>query len=190
MKKYGVFAIEGEWETDLRDPSSIQTLVQFVANSDHHSLLSPIYRRVGTKESFLYYLKQWEKYPEYTVGYFCFHGEKKKLNLGAEQLTLTELKEELTGKCKGKHILLSCCNTLAVTPAELDDFLRVTKARSVAGYQKAPDWVEGSALDLMFMSNLFYFDRPKKVEDWLRKHCGVLLKKYGFVIKYRTRARS
>lgn len=162
-------------------------MLQFFVNSDTHSYLPPIYRRVATEESFRYYIEKWIKYPNHTIGFFAFHGEKGKLNLGRDCFTLVALGELLKGQCAGKHILLSSCNTLAVAPEELHWFRKITKARSVSGYSKSPDWLEGSAFDLMVMSNLLYHNRPSEAETWLRKNCEGLMKEYGFVIEYRTR---
>jgi len=184
--KHGIFCIEGEWEPSLADRSSIQPLVEFLANSDE--LLPPIHRRVATKESFAYFARQWKDYPNYSIGYFSFHGDKGSLCLGKERLDLSELGELLEGSCRNKHLVLASCKTLAVSSSELDAFRRKTGARSVSGYRKSPDWIESSAFDVILMTNLLYHDSPSTTERWLRQRCDGLIQDYGFVMNYRTRS--
>jgi hypothetical protein len=186
--KPGIFCIEGEWESDLKDQSSIRPLVDFLANSD--SLIAPIYRRVATSESFAYFAKQWRNYPNHTIGYFSFHGAKGSLSLGQERLDLAALGKLLEASCEGKHIVLSSCQTLSVPTEHLDAFRKQTGARSVSGYAKSPDWIESSAFDVILMTNLLYHDSPSKTESWLRARCGGLMSSYGFVMNYRTRAKA
>lgn len=188
IDKCGIFCIEGEWEADLTDRSSIQPLMEFLASSDE--LLPPIYRRVATKESFEYFVCQWKNHPEYNIGYLSFHGEKGSLSLGRDKLGLSELGKWLEGSCHKKHLILSSCKTLSVSPTELNKFRRLTGARSVSGYSKSPDWIESSAFDVILMTNLLYHDSPSKAERWLREHCEGLMQKYGFIINYRTRKKN
>lgn len=185
--KQGIFCIEGEWEPDLKDQSSIRPLVDFLANSD--ALIAPIYRRVATSESFSYFAKQWKNYPHHVIGYFSFHGIKGALTLGKERLKLAELGKLLENSCNKKHIVLSSCQTLSVPKEELEAFRKQTKARSVSGYSKSPDWIESSAFDVILMTNLLYHNSPSKTEAWLRNHCGGLMNSYGFVMSYQTKAK-
>lgn len=186
--KHGIFCIEGEWESDLKDQSSIRPLVDFLANSN--ALIPPIYRRVATSESFAYFAKQWKNYPNHTIGYFSFHGAKGSLSLGKERLDLAALGELLEGSCHEKHIVLSSCQTLSVPNEALEAFRKQTGARSISGYAKSPDWIESSAFDVILMTNLLYHNSPSKTEAWLRERCGGLMSSYGFVMNYRTRARA
>lgn len=186
--KHGIFCIEGEWESDLSDQSSIRPLVDFLANSD--ALIAPIYRRVATSESFAYFVKQWKEYPNHTIGYFSFHGAKGSLSLGKERLDLAALGKLLEDSCHEKHIVLSSCQTLSVPNEVLEVFRKQTGARSVSGYTKSPDWIESSAFDVILMTNLLYHNSPSKTEAWLRERCGGLMNSYGFVMSYRTRARA
>ncbi|MDG2518094.1 DUF6642 family protein [Lysobacter soli] len=187
-KGHGVFCIEGEWERDLRDQSSIRPLVEFLANSDNQ--VAPIYRRAATIDTFSYFVSQWKDYPAHTIGYFSFHGEKGSLSLGRDRLDLSSLGALLKGACKNKHIVLSSCQTLNVPGEQLAAFRRQTGARSVSGYRKSPDWIEASAFDVILMTNLLYHDSPSRTEAWLLKRCAGLMDAYGFVIDYRSRVRS
>lgn len=186
MKKKGIFCIEGEWEKDLSDQASVRPLVEFLANSD--SMASPIYRRAATRESFSYFVSRWRQHTNYTIGYFPFHGVRGALRLGKELLTLDELGSLLADSCSGRHVVLSSCETLNVSHQTLEAFRKKTGARSVSGYRKKPDWIESSAFDVMLMTNLVYHDSPAKTEKWLEDNCAGLIKRYGFVMNYRTRS--
>ena len=189
MTKNGIFCIEGEWEQKLSDPSSVQHLIQFIAENDHTTQLRPIYRRVVTKAAFSDYVALWKKYPRYTIGYFAFHGDKGRLCLGGEEVSIDDL-ERYLGDCTGKHIVLSSCNTLAISTERLEAFREATKARSVCGYRGAPDWIESCALDTMLISSLLHYERPSQAKAWLRKMCRGLVNKYGLVIHYKTKKKS
>jgi hypothetical protein len=186
-KNNGIFCIEGEWESNLKDQSSIRPLVEFLANSDE--LIEPIYRRVATVESFKHFASQWKDYPKHSIGYFSFHGDKGALSLRkGERLDLRALGELLWGACKNKHIVLGSCKTLDVSPEELTNFRKDTGARSVSGYKKSPDWIESSAFDVILITNLLHHDSPAKTYAWLRNRCGGLMDAYGFTMSYQTRA--
>jgi hypothetical protein len=185
VRKHGVLCIEGEWEADLRDNSSVQMLVEFL--SVNYSLRPPIYRRSATKKELEFFCKKFGNYSDYNIGYFAFHGDKGKLCLGEHSIFLSELSTLLRGKCANKHLLLSSCQTVAVADDELDEFRKTTKARSVSGYRKSPDWIESAALDLLVMTSLLHFDMPSKAEEWLQENCTGLVRRYGFVMNYRSR---
>ena len=182
----GIFCVEGEWERELDDRTSVRQLVEFISDNNHKPQLRPIYRRVATKESFGSLIKRWKEYPQYRVGYFAFHGDKGRVALGPETATIKELGRML-GDCSGKHIVLSSCKTLAVPENEIKAFRQATKARPVSGYTKSPDWIESSALDAMLISSLLYYDKPAKTKKWLGEMCGGLVSSFGLVMNYRTR---
>jgi hypothetical protein len=183
--KKGIFCIEGEWEKSLKDRSSVQMLIEFLASNDDQQI-APIYRRVATKESFVYYLKRWQRHKVHTIGYFSFHGDKGELKFGEDFMSLAELGKLLEGKCQGKHIILASCKTLSISPNDLDSFLKITKAKSVSGYKKNADWIESSAFDCILMTNLLYKRTPSEAYAWLSKRCSGLIDDYGFVMKYKS----
>ncbi|WP_154659492.1 DUF6642 family protein [Arenimonas composti] len=185
MAKKGVFCIEGEWSKSFSHQDSVRPLVEFLTAGD--DLRPAIYRRAASADAFIWYLGRWLETTHYDIGFLTFHGTKGKIELGRDVVSLNELADLLSGKCEGRHILLSCCQTLKVTKEELAELRVVSKARSVSGYTKSPDFVEGSAFDLMVLTRLLYHDRPARAEEWLQKNCAGLVQNYGFVMDYRTR---
>jgi len=185
MTKRGVFCIEGEWNSNLRDRGSVQPLVEFLAAAD--SQLPPIFRRAATEDELMYFIKKWRQYKRYTIGYFPFHGEKGALKLGRKTVALDDFGAWLEGACKGRDILISSCRTFDISQSAIAEFRRRTQARSVAGYRKSPDWIESAALDVMVMTNLSYFDSPSRTYQWVRKYCGKLADRYGFIMDFRRR---
>ncbi|WP_419946692.1 hypothetical protein [Candidatus Poriferisodalis sp.] len=73
-----VFAFEGDWESDLRDPRSIEPMLHtFQAIGE----LKCIRRNVATVPEPEHYLDKWlhKRYTGYQVGYLGFHGEPGSL---------------------------------------------------------------------------------------------------------------
>ena len=101
-RKHGIFCIEGEWEKELTDRSTIQPLIEFLSSSDE--LLPPIHRRVATVESFHYFVKRWKECENHNIGYLSFHGQKGALCLGKEIVSLEQLGDLLKDSCNGKHL--------------------------------------------------------------------------------------
>ena len=185
--KTGIFCVEGEWAANIRHRNSVQLLVGFLSAANN--MREPVYRRTATVEEFRRQIGKWVKAKTHNVGYFAFHGLKAKLCLDDEiHLTLEDLRGLLDGKCEGRHIVLGSCQTLAIEAEALVDFRKATKARSVSGYRKSPDWIEGSAFDIMLITNLLHFSQPSAAKSWLEKNCGGLVEKYGLVMSYRTKA--
>lgn len=190
LDKRGIFCVEGEWENNLSSQTSVQQFITYVGSNltqlpkqdSTVEYLPPIYRRAATPQEFSYLVNKWSnrQYSGYTVGYFAFHGSAGKLWLGGEYLDLSHIATLLKEQCSGKHIIFSSCSTLSIEPRKLAAFLKETKARSVSGYTKDTDWYECSALDLILMTDLLYYDDPSEVKERLGMLCSGLISEYGF----------
>ena len=68
-----VFCLEGDWEQDLRDKSSITAALDFLHSNCG---IKYIHKNCGTKENLKYYLSLWKqkRYRDYSICYLAFHG--------------------------------------------------------------------------------------------------------------------
>src|ERR1043165_9820558 len=87
-----VFCLEGDWDKDLRNKSSVTAALDFLqANCG----IRYIHKNCGTKENFVYYLSMWKqrRYKDYSIAYLAFHGHPEQIQVGKEYLNLEELAE-------------------------------------------------------------------------------------------------
>lgn len=192
MKKpHGIFCMEGDWEEDLRDASSVEPVLELLKRSSY--MKPPFIRRdVGTEKEFMHYLGKWteKKYQNYPILYLAFHGEAGLLDLLSMQtITLDELEIALKGKCKGRVIYFGTCKTMDVSSKRLNKFLQTTGAVAVCGYTDYVDWMTSASLDLFILAHMQDYSISvrgmKKVESVLKAKAKRLSKHLGFFMKIR-----
>ena len=182
-KKHGIFCFEGEWSPNLKDESSMRTLLQFLKQNDQ---IDFIFRDIGTIEELKFYIRKWKQkaYKKYNIGYFAFHGRPGHLQIGRKELSLGELGDLLEGACKGKVLLFDSCATLGVGKKQINKFISKTKARCVCGYKKDVYWFPSAALVILLLSTLNDFTRMDAVERRLMSYRD-LTRKLGFEMHWR-----
>lgn len=162
----GVFCLEtASWEPGIRDRSSMEHVLR---------LLETVYRvpylhfDVGTREEFDFYLKKWagaQFGDTHPVLYLGFHGDPGGLWLGERRencVSLDEIAERLSGRCKGRILHFGSCSTLNVHGNELNTFLRRTRALAVCGFKKGVEWLPSAAFEMLMLGQLqdVSFTRP------------------------------
>jgi hypothetical protein len=178
-----VFCLEGDWENDLRKKSSVSAALEFLrANCN----INYIHKNCGTKENLKYYLKMWKqrRYKDYTICYLAFHGHPEILEVGNENLTLTELAELLNGSCVNKIIHFGSCNTLATDERKVRQFLETTQALCVCGFRTDIDFLESSVFDMLLMQKFQEYKDIKAVDRDLKKNYRKLITKLDFRLIY------
>lgn len=176
-----VYCLEGDWNKDLRDPSSVQAALMFL---QHNFGIQFIHRHCGTKESLLFYLKTWKqkKYKSYPICYFAFHGKPGHLRIGNEFVSLDELAETLKNSCKGKIIHFGSCETLNTDRKNIMKFLEKTGAICVCGFKKEIDFLEGSIFDMLLIDMLQYYMDISLLEKEIKQNYAGLVNKLEFKI--------
>ena len=182
----GVFALEGDWEEDLRDKSSIQPTLETLKDVCDVDF---IHRRIGTTDELKYYIDKWlseeENYDDYRIGYFAFHGEKGLVSLGEGDVSLDQVAIWIDGRAQGRTVYFGSCSTLDLETKRIKGFLRSTKARAVVGFTKDVDWLGSVAFDLLLLDALaWYHRRPHAVDNYLQKeaHYKAFVKDLGLKI--------
>ncbi len=187
VSKPGVLCLEGEWKTDMRDRSSVASLLRL-----HEGLgyIDCIHRDVATLAELEYYVEKWQKprYKHYTLGYFAFHGSSGHLHLGKTKsgkevkVALSELAEMLGTSCQDKIIHFGSCETLRVNADALVEFRKKTNAKAVCGYTKKVDWLESAAFETLLIYELTQSTYLKAVATRIERNYPDLAKRLGFVI--------
>ena len=178
-----VFCLEGDWEQDLRNKSSIGAALDFLqANCG----IRYIHKNCGTKENLKYYLALWKqrRYRDYTICYLAFHGMPEKIQVGNEYLNLVELAEILNGSCVDKIIHFGSCNTLDTDAKGIRTFLETTHALCVCGFKTDIDFVESSVFDMLLLQKFQEYKDMGAVERDLKKNYRKLINKLDFRMSY------
>lgn len=150
----GIFCVEGQWDRDLANRSSVLPTLELLERLD---LVRYIHKDVATVEELRYFLERWalRQYSAYRVGYFAMHGGSKQLYLTHQSaVELDEVAEWLEGKCEGRRLYFGCCGVLSAPDAVLQSFLQRTKATMLCGYARTVDWVESAAFETVLLNAL------------------------------------
>ncbi|HVA99475.1 MAG TPA: DUF6642 family protein [Bacteroidia bacterium] len=181
--KKDIFCLEGDWQKDLRDKSSINAALTFLQQNFN---IRHIYKQCGTRENLEYYLSLWKqkKYAAYSICYFAFHGEPESIKVGKEFVTLDELGDMLADSCKDKIIHFGSCKTLDTNRKNIIRFLERTGALCVCGFETDIDFLESSVFDMLLIEKFQKYKDISKVERDIRYYYGTLVRKLKFNILY------
>lgn len=155
METKGVFCLEGPWENDLGDKSSVRPILELLeARSD----VKYVYKDCVEEDEFNYYLSKWiqVKYKKkYPILYLAFHGKKGKICLNNKvEYSILKMSEQLAGKCTNAIIILGSCSTMDVNGHKLRKFLHDTDACAILGYRADVDWIQSTAFELLMLTTL------------------------------------
>jgi hypothetical protein len=183
----GVFCLEGQWDNDLTDRSSVRPTLELL---ERLSFLQFIHKNVATAGDLDYFLGRWtlRAYSAYSVGYLAMHGSPAALELShGNSVTLHHIAQRLEGKCDGKRLYFGSCSVLNASEEQLRDFLEMTRAELICGYTKEVEWDESSAFDTVLLSRLAYGNERELLD---KSHWTGLVEKLGFRIVYRDRRKN
>jgi len=158
----GIFCLEGGWSNDLKDESSVEDALVLLRKVWPY--YTPYIRRdVATRAEFDHYVAKWcqARYAAYPILYLAFHGTEGTIQFGdlrkpENVVTLDELEQSLEGRCRGRIIYFSSCETMREHGNRLRSFLRRTDALAVCGFRKYVDWLTSMAFDLLFLRQAQY----------------------------------
>lgn len=181
-KKY-VFCLEGDWQKDMRDNSSVRAALTFLQQNNN---IKFIYKQCGTRENLEYYLDIWgqKKYSPYSIGYFAFHGEKGSIQVGKEFVTLEELADMLADSCQDKIIHFGSCRTLNTDIKNIRRFIVHTGALCVCGFETQINFVESSAFDMILIEMFQQYKDISMLDKNLKKNYRSFVKRLQFKLIY------
>src|SRR3954471_276534 len=112
-----VFCLEGEWQSRLRDRSSVLPMLELL---ERLRVLDFVHRDVGTPAELEHYLARWlqdTSVKDFYVLYLAFHGSPAGLDAGGDDLfSLARLAAVLEGECADCVIHLGSCSVLSQPP--------------------------------------------------------------------------
>ena len=159
-RRKGIFCLEGQWEPDLRDRTSVKPALVLLESSNEPPVRY-IHRDVGTVEEFEHYLRKWtqKRYSNYPVLYLSFHGLKEGLLVGDHRrergwVGLDRLGELVQGRCQGRVIHFGSCETLSGRTSRLHSFLETTGAAAICGYRRDVEWMKSTAFEILLLSRM------------------------------------
>lgn len=186
MKK-GIFCLEGNWERNLSNRSSVLPILELLERRDKVRF---IYHDCSTLEEFEYYIDKWktkkicEKFP---ILYFAFHGNEEGLIINLQPrivYSLEDLGTYLENSCHGKVLFFASCETMGTHGNRIRNFVEKTGSLAVLGYRLVVDWIPATAFELLVLDtmqkNVFYKTGILKIRDRIRKEYATLARELGF----------
>lgn len=186
----GIFCIEGDWWEKAHRQSSMEPILELLSKWDTHPV--PYVRRdVATRAEFDHYLAQatQNKFKRFPIIYFALHGSRGTLLVADGRrkdaaVDIREIAQALEGRCAGKVLYFSSCETLDVHGNELRGILKRTKAKAVCGYCASVDWLDAAAFDTLllgqFQCNAMTRTGLKAVRHRIRTKAASLAKHLRF----------
>ena len=186
MQGWGIFCLEGEWDSDLRKKMSVRPLLTLLESL---GIAQTIHRDVATRQELEYFFKKLKekRYDDYKVVYLAMHGNAGCVNLGQDSVDLEDLAEMMGDSCAGRAVYFGSCLTLKGDDKGLQDFARRTKARAVVGYRKPVDWLSTAAFELLLLERMSVGWRSDALFNGLVKEHGTFAKSLGLVVGTRTK---
>lgn len=184
MRGDGIFCLEGEWSSDLRDRASVRPILTLL---EHLGVAESIHRDVATLEELTYLVGKWQqkRYDSFKVLYLAMHGEEGRVLLGRDTVSLDELEDIMRGACTGKIVYFGSCLTMKSSPDRLQAFAKSTGARAVVGYRREVDWLESAAFEVLLLDRLCLGLRSDAIFNRLVKEHGTFAKTLGLVVATR-----
>ena len=175
----GLFAFEGNWESDLSARASIATLLQTLQEWTETKCIR---RDIGTEGELLYYIDRWldGEYTDYEIGYFGFHGTAGNLWLDERRVRLDDLEEMIDGRASNRIIHFSSCSVMRAGADRLDQFRRRTGARAVTGYRRDVDNIEAFSFELLLLQALSTYRRISAPDNYVWEKASGLYESLGF----------
>jgi hypothetical protein len=153
MKPKGIFCLEGLWDNDLENKSTVHPMLNML---EINGGIPFIHQNIATIHELEFYLGQWKKarYRPYPILYLAFHGKNEVLVIGKAEYSLDQLAEVLCRSCKNSLIFLASCNSMQAKPKILYRFLNQTHALALCGYKGEVNWMMAAAFEFLFLLKL------------------------------------
>jgi hypothetical protein len=184
MKK-GIYCLEGLWDYNLKDKSTVQPILELLEKSD---ICKHMYHSCATKDELEFFLKKWKQKiinKRFPILYLAFHGSRGNILITHNKsYSLTELGNILEGACDGKVIFFASCETLNTDERKIQSFLKKTNAIAVVGYKQEVEWMLATAFELLvldaFQQDRFDSRGILNIEEKIKSEYGKLHHKLYF----------
>lgn len=181
-----IFCIEGYWENNLKNKTSIKSALEFLEGNSH---IKYIHRSAATIDQVDYLIKTalQQKYKDYGIIYLASHGLPGVMKFGKrKKVSMDEISEMIDGKATDKIIHFGSCSTLNISGRELRSFLNKTGALAVSGYTTEIDFIPSTFLDILYFQLCQEYRKIPLIHKDLKNYYGKVANKLGFKMLYET----
>lgn len=177
----GVYCIEGEWSTSLKDLRSVRPMLQILRDV---SGIESVYSPVSVPEALDLAVDRLKgrRYSRYSIVYFAPHGSPGAIYVGDDEIRLSSLAERLDGACEGKILHFGSCQTLKRPREEIERFREQTGAQAVSGFVKNVWWLESAAFELIYLQAAASYRRIAYLEKYVQRRYRDFADRVGFKI--------
>ena len=172
-----IFCLEALWNRNIENKLTVLPILELVAKTRG---IKFIYLTSNTLSEFEFNLKLLSRKRTYQILYFAFHGDSDLIELGDSAISLKELEGMLAGRFKDLVVHFGSCGTMNVDLGKLNEFTKNAGVRMVSGYTKEVDWIESSAMDMLYFSKLQDYRSISHLDAFLRKTYPDLVEHTGF----------
>lgn len=180
MKGYKkhIACVESMWEQRVERRVSVLPMLKLIGKLEEVRFT---YLTCNTAAELSFNLKKIPRKGGYAVLYFAFHGRPGQILLAdGSAISLRRLAGLMEKRFRNWIVHFGACDTLAVADSELAKFVKWTRVGMVAGYTKAPDWMDGTALDLLFLYRLQFYEDMRSFWRQFSKTYKQLISTSGF----------
>jgi len=178
-QKPGIYCIEGVPE---RSEGEISARPMLEMLSQAHGFKF-IHRIAVTRSEFFHHFKKWADRQDfnYPILYLWYHGYPEGISLNDDQephMTsirfddITNAQEYRLDDC---IIHFGACSTLAEDDDRVRQFLKNTGLSAISGYKGEIEWIEGAAVELLYLNCLYDIFRRdmrlKKLSQSIMRDC-------------------
>ena len=183
-----IYCLEGEWDQPVKDSQSVLPILDLLKRLDY---LDYVHRHVLTKRDLKHQLRKVLKTAASTfpVIYIACHGSEEGLDLGLDDITLSELATMMEGRLVDRVLHLGACSAMQRDDVDLRELARRTGARAVVGYEADVDWLESASFDLLVLGRLADGGRSDAIFNFLRRQNDSLAKTLGLVVATKSTVR-
>lgn len=205
-QKPGIYCIEGVPDRAEGEVSARPTLEML---SQAHGIRF-IHRVAVTRAEFFHHFMRWARRDDYDypILYLWYHGYPNGISVNVEDDShrtsirfddLTDAQEGTDYNWSDCIIHFGSCSTLAGDKGDAGKFLKRTGLTAISGYTKDVGWIDGAAIELLYLN--FLYDVLGKSTDekyltqeilrdcrkglWNKSSSKEIMKALGFDIKVR-----
>ena len=177
----GIFCIETVWY-GATDKTSMRPALQY----QHDVYGTPfLYRDAISRKEFFRHLGMWGEMKcgktgedeQYPILILAYHGDTGGILLTDQPeekcesswVCLQDIAKSLEGKCRNKVVHFGSCSTIKDSNGAIGNFLGMTGASAVSGYEKPVDWTWSMAFDLLYLQAIQEVDHKYLTPDCMKK---------------------
>ena len=146
-----VACLESLWDHDIETRLSVFPLLEITSKRNS---IKTIFLTSNTPEELEHNLMMVKRRRDYGILYLAFHGYPGGIFVDGLRLEI-EILAFLMGKGFRDWVVhFGCCETMNIPKWRVLNFLDETGVLMLSGYKRMVDWVESSALDLLFLDRV------------------------------------